>query len=116
VEENGKKQAEKLVGGDKGSLTEQQTKGTRTATILIRGKHNANHTTHRATSLNRRRCALLSSERVPTAPLPPTGTQHGGTRYGIPCSVWPGGVSPPGCVPSWIPVKINPVLAEPRTT
>jgi len=22
---------------------------------------------------------------------------------------------PPGCAPSWIPVKINPVLAKPRT-
>jgi len=22
---------------------------------------------------------------------------------------------PPGCTPSWIPVKINPVLAKPRT-
>jgi len=28
-------------------------------------------------------------------------TQHDGTWYGIPCSVWPGWVSPPGCVPSW---------------
>jgi len=33
----------------------------------------------------------------------------------MPCSVWPGGVSPPGCVPFWIPVKINPVVAKPRT-
>jgi len=32
-----------------------------------------------------------------------------------PSSVWPGGVSPPGCDPSWILAKINPVLAEPRT-
>ena len=27
---------------------------------------------------------------------PPTRTQHDGTWYGIPCSVWPGWVSPPG--------------------
>jgi len=40
---------------------------------------------------------------------------HDGTWYGIPCSVWPGGVSPPGCALSWSPVKINSVLAEPRT-
>jgi len=54
---------------------------------------------------------------VPAAPLPPTGTHHEGTWYGILGSAWPGWswVSPPGCVPSWIPVKINPVLAEPRT-
>jgi len=58
---------------------------------------------------------LPSRERVPAAQLPPTGTQHEGTWYGIPCSVWPGVVSPPGCAPSWIPVKTNPVLAEPRT-
>jgi len=50
-------------------------------------------------------------------PAPPTGTQHDGTWYGIPGSVWPGWgwASPPGCAPSWILVKINPVLAEPRT-
>jgi len=53
--------------------------------------------------------------RVPATQLPPTRTQHDGTWYGIPCSVWPGGVSPPGCVPSWILVKINPLLAKPRT-
>ena len=37
--------------------------------------------------------------------------------YGIPSSVWPGWgwVSPPGCAPSWILVKINPVLTKPRT-
>jgi len=48
---------------------------------------------------------------------PPTGTQHDGTWYGIPgslCSGW-GWASPPGCAPSWFLVKINPVLAEPRT-
>ena len=32
----------------------------------------------------------------------------------MPRSVWPGGVSLPGSVPSWLLVKINPVLAEPR--
>ena len=31
---------QKLVGWDKGSLTEQQTKGTGTTTIQIRRKHN----------------------------------------------------------------------------
>jgi len=39
---------QKLVGRDKGSLTEQQRKGTGTTTIQIRGKHNTNRTTHRA--------------------------------------------------------------------
>jgi len=46
--------------------------------------------------------ALPSREWVPAAPLPPTGTPHDGTWYGIPGSVWPGGVSPPSCVPSGI--------------
>jgi len=38
----------KLVGRDKGSLTEQQTKGTGTTTIQMRRKHNTNRTTRRA--------------------------------------------------------------------
>jgi len=39
---------QKLVGRDKGSLTEQQTKATGTTKIQIRRKHNTNCTTHRA--------------------------------------------------------------------
>jgi len=39
---------QKLVGWDKGSLTEQQTKGTVTTTIQMRRKHNTNCTTQRA--------------------------------------------------------------------
>jgi len=48
------KNRQKLVGRDKGSLTEQQTKGTGTTTIQIRGKHNTNRTTKRAAFLDRR--------------------------------------------------------------
>jgi len=112
---------QKPVGWDKGSLTEQQTKGTGTTTIQIRRIHKTNqqNRTHRAEPLSR-------TEPPPRAPeprvssrhaVPPTRTQHDGTWYGIPSSVWPGWgwVSPPGCAPSWILVKINPVLAEPRT-
>jgi len=40
---------QKLVGLDKGSLTEQQTKGTVTTTIWIRRTHKINSRTHRAT-------------------------------------------------------------------
>ena len=36
---------QKLVGRDKGSLTEQQTEGTGTTTIQIRRKHDMNRTT-----------------------------------------------------------------------
>jgi len=108
---------QKPVGWDKGSLTEQQTKGTGTTMIQIRGIHKMNQQNRAALSPGLNRCcALPSHETVPAAQLPPSiGTQHDGTWYGTPCSVWPGGVSPPSCAPSWIPVKINPVLAKPRT-
>ena len=107
---------QKLVGRDKGSLTEQQTEGTGKTMIQIRRKHNTNPTTQRA-ALHDRHRQLPSCEWVPSALLPLTGTQHDGTWYGIPGSVWPGWgwVSPPGRDPSWILVKINPVLAKPRT-
>jgi len=88
---------QKLVGRDKGSLTEQKTKATVTTMIQIRRVHNTNRTTQRAAAPDRH-CALPSCERVPVTPLPPTGTPHDGTWYGIPCSVWPGGVSVPS---SW---------------
>jgi len=109
---------QKLVGQDKGSLTEQQTEGTGTTTIQIRRKPNTNRTNQRAALHNRHR-QLPNHESVPAEPLPLTGTQHDNTWYGIPCSVSLGvsgrlAVSLPG-FPSWILVKINPVLAEPRT-
>jgi len=105
---------QKLMGQDKGSLIEQQTKGTGTTTIQIRGKHDTNCTTHRAVFAD---STLRSHERVLAMPPPLTGIQHDGTWYGIPGSVWQvwGWVSPPGCAPSWILVKSNPVPAEPRT-
>jgi len=43
---------QKLVGGDKGSLTEEQTKGTGTTTIQVSRKHNTNRTTQRAVLLD----------------------------------------------------------------
>ena len=101
------------MGQDKGSLTEQQTEGTVT-TIQKRGIHRTNRTTPQSRPPRpqpRHPELRVSSRRA----AHPTGTQHDGTWYGIPCSVWPGGVRPPGSAPSWSPVKINPVLAEPRT-
>ena len=71
---------QKLVGRDKGSLTEQQTKGTGATTIQIRRKHNTNHTTQRADVLNRRH-TLLSRKWVSDGQLPPppepSMTAHG---------------------------------------
>jgi len=108
---------QKLVGRDKGSLTEQQTEGTGATTIEIRRKHDE---TDRTTDPLSRTAPLLHTPepRVSSCrAAPPTGTPHDGTWYGIPCCGWPGWgwVSPPGCAPSWIPVTINPVLATPRT-
>ena len=95
----GRKKA-KLMCQDKGSLTEQQTKGTVTTTIQIRWKHNTDLTTQRESrSPGPDQCRVLPSrEWVPTTPLLPTGTPRDVTWYGIPCSVWPGGVSPASSV------------------
>jgi len=43
---------QKLVGWDKGSLTEQQTKGTGSTMKQIRRKHNTKRTTHGAALLD----------------------------------------------------------------
>jgi len=72
---------QKLVGRDKGSLTEQQTKGTGTTMIQIRRKHNTNCTTHRA-SLSRTglvpRSQAVSEFPPPCSPPPePSMTAHG---------------------------------------
>ena len=105
---------QKLVGRDKGSLTEQQTKWTATKTILIRRIYKTNSEMHGTTLTT---WCLKRSWATTTSPLPAPspGAQHDGTWYWIPCYVWPGWVSQPSCAPSWIPVKINPILAEPRT-
>jgi len=111
---------QKLVGRDKGSLTEQRTKRTVTTTIQKRGLHRTNpqNRVGRTDPLSRTTTPLSPPEpRVSSRHSPPPRTPHDGTWYGIPGSVWPGWgwVNPPGCAPSWILVKINPVLAEPRT-
>jgi len=91
---------QKLVGRDKGSLTEQQTEGTVTTTIQIRRKHDTN--SHNRPSPPNRTSAARSPAASESPPRRPTstGTQRDGTWYGIPGSVWPGGVSPhPSAVP-----------------
>jgi len=90
-----KENRQKLVGRDKCSLTEQQTEGTVTR-IQIRRKHYKN----RPALSDRTGAARSRAARVPAAPAPPTGTQRDVTWYGIPGSVWSGGVSPhPPAVP-----------------
>ena len=111
-----RKQA-KTGGVGYGQFNRTANKGNKNNNDTDKGKkHNTNHTTQRA-ALHDRHRKLLSHARVPAPQLPPTATQRDGTWYGRPCSVWPGWgwVSPPGCAPSWILVKINPVLAKPRT-
>jgi len=62
---------QKPVGRDKGTLTEQQTKGTGTTTIQIRRKHNTNRTTHRAALLNRTGAAHSQAAREFPSHRPP---------------------------------------------
>jgi len=61
---------QKPVGQDKGSLTEQQIKGTATK-VQIRRKHNTNSRNGQSHSHDRRCHALPSRERFPAAQLPP---------------------------------------------
>jgi len=75
---------QKLVGRDKGSLTEQQTKGTGTTTIQKRGIHNTNRTTQRAalpdrTSAARSRAA--SEFLLPCSPPPEPSMMAHGMEY-----------------------------------
>ena len=87
-------------------------KQTVTATILIRRLYK----TAKCTTQLSPPSALCAPELQPTSPkqAPPPRTHHDGTRYQIPCFVWPGWVSWPGCVPSWLLVKIKSVLPKPR--
>jgi len=64
---------QKLVGRDKGSLTEQQTKGTGATTVQIRRKHNTNRTAHRAALLDRTAAELSRavSDFLPLSSPPP---------------------------------------------
>jgi len=61
-----KENREKLVGRDKGSLTEQQTEGTGTTTIQIRRKHNTN--SHNRPSLQDRTSAHAPEPSPPCRP------------------------------------------------
>jgi len=62
VEENGKKKAEKLVGWDKGSLTEQQTKGNRNNNDTDKEKRHELHEPQSHSPEHDQRRALPSCE------------------------------------------------------
>jgi len=82
AEENGNRQ--KLMGRDKGSLTEQQTMGTVTTTIQIRRKHNTNCTTQRAALPDRTgatRSRAVSEFPPPSFPPPEPSMMAHGMEY-----------------------------------
>jgi len=62
VQRRRERNRQKLVGRDKGSLTEQQTKGTVTTTIQIRGIHKTKQTTQQSYSPGLPPPALSSQE------------------------------------------------------
>jgi len=95
-----KEKGKRLVGRDKGSLTEQQTKGTVTTMIQIRRIHKTSREMHRCPEPGL----------TPPHPLP---LQPSRTSYGI--EYTPVCVSQPGCVSYCLLLKINPVLAKPGT-
>jgi len=93
------------VGRDKGRFTEQQTEGTGTTTMQIRRKQDTN---------SHNRPSLPDRTGTSESPPPPLPRRSHGMEYRA--LFGPVGSAPtPGCAPSWSPVKINPVLAEPRT-
>jgi len=67
---------QKLVGRDKGSLTEQQTKGTVTTTIQIRRKYDTN-SHNRPSHPDRTGAASEFPPRRPPPPPEPSMTSHG---------------------------------------
>jgi len=68
---------QKLVGRDKGSLKEQQTKGTVITTIQIRGKHNTNRTTQRVAPAAAHSRAASEFPAFCSPPPEPSMTAHG---------------------------------------
>ena len=74
---------------------------TGTTTIQIRRKHNNEPHDPDSRSPEQDRCRAPPKPQVRSRrAAPPTGTQRDVTWYGIPGSVWPGGVSPqPPAVP-----------------
>jgi len=107
-EENQKKMA-KLVGLDKDSLTE-------TAKQANSNNNNTDKNIQKQGNTQSNSLSLPEDERAPEErltfpqPAPPLSTDHDGTPF---CLVSLG--HPPGCVTSWLFVKINPVMAELRT-
>ena len=108
-----KRKRQKLVGRDKDSLTEQQTEGNRNNNDTDKEKTQQKQTRSLGPPWHR---TLPSREWVPAAPPPHRNPawHHMVWNTGLCLASW-GEPPPPGCAPSWSPVKINPVLAKPST-
>jgi len=76
---------QKLVGWDKGSLTEQQTKGTVTTTVQIRRIHNTKQQNPQSRSHCPLPCMLpsLSAFLPPRSPQPEPGMVAHGVKYPV---------------------------------
>jgi len=98
---------QKLVGWDKCGLTDQQMNQTVTTTIPMRRIYKTNSKMDRATLTTWCPVRSRAATAFPPASSPTTRTQHDGTWYRIPCSVWPVWVNPSGCVPSQLLVKLT---------
>jgi len=110
---------QKLVGRDKGSLTEQQTEGRVTTTIQKRGIHKTNqqNRARRTDPLSRTEPLLCPPELRVSSCLPAPPHRNPAWRHIVCrlCLARLGLGQSTGLCPSWILLKINPVLAKPRT-
>ena len=108
-----RKRQNSWVGWDKGSLTEQQRKWTVTNRILIRRIYKTREYTEQLSQP----AAQCAPEQWLTSRLASSPTQNQTWHLLILYTlfVWPGWVSCPSCVHSWLLVKINSVPGEPRT-
>ena len=108
---------QKLVGRDKGSLTEQQREGNRNNNDTNKEKTQP-RTVQQPLSRNRTGAApAQAASAFPQRRSPPhrnPAWRHMVWNTGLCLARW-GQPPPAGCAPSWSPVKINPVLAKPRT-
>jgi len=103
-----------LVHQDKGSLTETANEVNSNDNNTDKKNIQNKQLNEQSNSYTRYPAQFGAAINFPPASSP-TRAQHDGTWCRIPCFVRPLWVSPPRCVPSWLLVKINPELDEPRT-
>jgi len=105
---------QKLVGQDKGSLTETANKANSKKNSTDKENIQNKQRNAQSNSHGLMPCALLSSDSLSPqpAPQPEASMAAHGIKYPVCLASW---FSEPGCVTSWLLLKINLVLAEPRT-